>query len=88
MRLVLGGDARQAGDGVAEAAFSYAAGHPGTQTARRYGRSVSWRRSYDQAITDQDVCTGPADDERGHAGNRSRLTATIARHDAGREAGR
>lgn len=81
--LVPGGDARQAGETVAEAAFTYAAGHPDTETARRYGRSVSWRcGSCDQVIFDRGLCNGPADDERGHAGNCPRLAATVGDWDA------
>lgn len=77
--LVPGGDAQQAGETVAEAAFTYAAGHPGTETARRYGRSVVWHcGSCDHTITDQGLSNGPADDERGHADNCARHAATIA----------
>jgi hypothetical protein len=83
MRLVPDGDAQQAGDNVAEAAFTYAAGHPDAEHARRYGRSVAWHcGSCDRAISDHGLCNGPADDERGHAGNCSRLAATIAKDQA------
>jgi hypothetical protein len=76
-------DARQAGDTAAEAAFTYAAGHPGTEHARRYGRSVAWHcGSCDHAISDHGLCNGPADDERGHASNCTRLAATIAKDKA------
>jgi hypothetical protein len=85
--LVQGGDAQQAGESVAEAAFTYAAGHPDTETARRYGRSVSWRcGSCDEVIIDLGLCNGPADDERGHTRNCPRLAATIAAWDAEWEA--
>lgn len=81
--LVPGGDAQQAGDTVAEAAFSYAAGHPDTEHARRYGRSIGWHcHSCDRSISDHGLCNGPADDERGHAGNCARLAATIATRNA------
>lgn len=85
--LVPAGDAQQAGETVADAAFTYAAGHPDTDTARRYGRSVTWQcGSCDQVIIDHGLCNGPADDERGHAGNCPRLAATIAAWDAEWEA--
>lgn len=72
--LVPGGDAQQAGETAAETAFTYAAGHPDTETARRYGRSVTWTcGSCDQVIIDHGLCNGPAEDERGHAGNCPRL---------------
>jgi hypothetical protein len=48
------GDADQTGMTVAEAAYTYAAGSPHTDTAVRYGRSFVWRcRSCDQAISDR-----------------------------------
>jgi hypothetical protein len=85
--LVPGGDAQQAGDTIAEAAYTYAAGHPGTQTARQHGRSYTWTcRSCDQAISDRGLISGPADDEHGHARNCPRLAAAIARWDAQWEA--
>ena len=66
--LVPGGDVQQAGETVADAAFTYAAGHPDTETARRYGRSVTWTcGSCDELISDCGLISGPADDERGHA---------------------
>jgi hypothetical protein len=88
MRLVLGGDAQQAGDTVAEAAYAYAAGSPDTETARRYGQSFTWAcRSCDQYISDRGLISGPADDEHGHAEGCARLAAAIARWDADWEAG-
>jgi len=95
MDLTPGGEPDLAGETVAEAAFSYAAGHPDTDTARRYGRSVSWTcGSCEGLIIDHGMCNGPADDERGHAGSCLRLAAAVAERDAeweafdaGREAG-
>jgi hypothetical protein len=85
--LVPGGDAQQAGETIAEAAYTYAAGHPGTETARRYGRSFDWTcRSCDKTISDHGLISGPADDEHGHAKNCLRLAAAIARWDAQWEA--
>jgi hypothetical protein len=85
--LAPGADADQAGLTVAEAAYSYAAGSPHTDTAIRYGRSFVWRcRSCDQAISDRGLIAGPADDELGHAGNCARLGAAVAEWDAGWEA--
>jgi hypothetical protein len=39
--LIPGGEADLAGDTIAEAAYSYAAGRPDTESAWRYGRSFS-----------------------------------------------
>ncbi len=94
--LVPGGDAQQEGETVAEAAFTYAAGHPGTDHARRYGRYVGWTcGTCDSAITDYGLSNGPADDEQGHTRDCGRhATAIAAWHadwdeiEAGWEAGR
>ncbi len=81
--LTPGGEAGLAGGTTAEAAYSYAAGSPDTETARRYGRSFSWRcGSCEGLISDHGLCDGPADDERGHADDCARLAATIAAWDA------
>jgi hypothetical protein len=80
-------DADQAGLSVAEAAYTYAAGSPYTDTAMRYGRSFVWRcRSCDQAISDRGLIAGPADDEVGHGEDCPRLAAAVAEWDAGWEA--
>ena len=80
-------DADQAGLCVAEAAYTYAAGNPYTDTAVRYGRSFVWRcRSCDQAISDRGLIAGPADDEPGHTDDCPQLAAAIAEWDAGWEA--
>ena len=80
-------DADQTGLSVAEAAYTYAAGNPYTDTAVRYGRSFTWRcRSCDQAISDRGLIAGPADDELGHTDDCPRLAAAIAEWDAGWEA--
>jgi hypothetical protein len=82
-------DADQAGLTVAEAAYTYAAGNPNTDTALRYGRSFIWRcRSCDQAISDRGLIAGPADNELGHADDCGRLAAAVAEWDAGWEAER
>jgi len=81
-----GADADQAGLTVAEAAYTYAAGNPCTDTAIRYGRSFVWRcPSCDQAISDRGLIAGPADDEPGHADGCPRLAAAIAEWDVGWE---
>jgi hypothetical protein len=81
--LTPGGEAGPAGGTIAEAAYSYAAGSPDTETARRYGRSFTWTcGSCESLISDHGLCNGPADDERGHADNCARLAATIAAQDA------
>jgi hypothetical protein len=88
MHLVPGGDAQQAGDTIADAACTYAAGHPGTQTAIRYGRSFTWTcRACDRHISDRGLISGPAGDERGHQENCPRHAATITAWNAEWEAG-
>jgi hypothetical protein len=85
--LTPGGDADQAGLTVAEAAYTYAAGNPCTDTAIRYGRSFVWRcLACDQAISDRGLIAGPADNEPGHADNCGRLAAAVAEWDASWEA--
>ena len=79
-------DADQAGLTVAEAAYTYAAGSPHTDTAVRYGRSFPWRcLACDQAISDRGLIAGPADNEPGHATDCRRLAAAIAEWDVGWE---
>ena len=79
-------DADQTGLSVAEAAYTYAAGSPYTDTAVRYGRSFLWRcRSCDQAISDRGLIAGPADDELGHTKDCPRLAAAVAEWNAGWE---
>jgi hypothetical protein len=81
--LVPGGEADLAGDTIAEAAYSYAAGSPDTETARRHGRWFSWTcGSCEGLISDHGQCNGPADDERGHADGCARLAATVTAWDA------
>lgn len=88
LELVPGADPDQQGMTVAEAAYSYAAGRPDTDTALRYGRSFVWTcQSCEQAIGDRGLCSGPAEDEHGHADNCPRLSATVADWDAQWEAG-
>jgi len=85
--LAPGAGAGQTGLTVAEAAYTYAAGHPQTGTAVRYGRPFLWRcASCDQAISDRGLIAGPADNEPGHAGNCARQAAAIADWDASWEA--
>jgi hypothetical protein len=82
-----GADADQAGLTVGEAAYTYAAGSPYTDTAARYGRSFVWRcLACDQAISDRGLIGGPADDEVGHTGDCSRLAAAVTEWDAGLDA--
>ena len=71
-------DVQVAGETVAEAAYTYAAGHPGTESARRYGRSFAWNcGSCHQAISDRGLIAGPADGELGHDSRCARLAATL-----------
>jgi hypothetical protein len=80
-------DADQTGQSVAEAAYTYAAGSPYTDTAVRYGRSFAWRcRSCDQAISDHGPIAGPADDEPGHTDDCPRLAVAVAEWNAEWEA--
>jgi len=81
-------DADQAGQTVGEAAYTYAAGRPDTETATRYGRSFAWTcPSCDRVISDHGLYNGPAEDERGHTDRCLRLAATVARSEAEWEAG-
>jgi hypothetical protein len=85
--LAPGADADQAGLTVGEAAYTYAAGSPCTDTAVRYGWSFVWRcRSCDQAISDRGLIARPADNEIGHTGDCGRLAAAVAEWDASWEA--
>src|SRR5215471_15737188 len=82
-------DADQTGMTVAEAAYTYAAGSPYTDTAARYGRSFTWTcPSCDRAVSDRGQIAGPADDEQGHAGGCSRLAEAIAAWNAELDADR
>ena len=82
-------DADQTGMTVAEAAYTYAAGSPYTDTAARYGRSFLWTcRSCDQAVSDRGLIAGPVDDEQGHADGCSRLAEAIAAWNAELDADR
>lgn len=81
--LAPGADADQVGQTIGEAAYTYAAGRPDTETARHYGRSFAWScTSCDHVVSDQGLCNGPAEDERGHGEGCSRLAATVAAADA------
>ena len=87
LEVIPNADADQVGLTVAQAAYTYAAGSPHTDTAVRYGRSFLWRcRSCDQAISDRGLIAGPADDELGHDEDCLRLAAAIAGWDADWEA--
>jgi len=86
--LAPGADADQAGQTVGEAAYTYAAGRPDTETAMRYGRSFAWTcLSCDRVISNHGLCNGPTDDERGHTDRCPRLAAAVARSEAEWEAG-
>lgn len=80
--LLAGGD-DGAGDTIAEAAFSYAAGAAGTDYDRSYGRSFAWRcRGCGGLVSDRGPFGGPVDDEPGHADNCERHAADVAAWDA------
>jgi hypothetical protein len=86
--LIAGADFSQDGQNIAEAAYTYAAGNPDIDTARRYGRSFGWTcQSCESLISDRGLCNGPAEDEHGHAPGCMRLAATEAAWDAEWEAG-
>jgi hypothetical protein len=85
--LGLAKDTDRTGETTGEAAYTYAAGDPGTETAMRYGRSFPWRcPSCSQAISDRGLINGPADNEPGHDGGCGRLAAAVAEWDASWEA--
>jgi hypothetical protein len=78
-----------AGDGetAAEAAYTYAAGSPDSDYARRYGRSFTWTcPSCDGTIHDRGLLSGPANDEEGHGRDCIRLAEAEAEWDAQWEA--
>jgi hypothetical protein len=84
--VVPGGEPDQAGETIAEAAYTYAAGRPDTHTPWQ-PRSFPWTcRSCEQVISDRGLCNGPADDEHGHAEGCPRLAAAVAAWDAEWEA--
>jgi len=88
LELTPGGDHDQEGATLGEAAYTYAAGSPSTETARRYGRSFAWTcRSFERAIGDCGILSGPADDEDGYAEGCRRLSAAIAAWRVDSEAG-
>jgi len=75
------GESELAGDTVAEAAYSFAAGRP--DTAWRYGRSFAWRcASCDGVISDKGPFNHPVDNEPGHTDDCTRLAAAVAAWDA------
>jgi sugar phosphate isomerase/epimerase len=79
-------EADQTGPTVAEATFTYTAGHPDTE-APWQPRTFLWTcRSCDQPISDRGLIGGPADDELGHAEDCPRLATAIAEWNAGWEA--
>jgi hypothetical protein len=83
-----GADPQQAGDTIAEAAYTYATENPGTTSARRFGRAIIWTCSAcDQVITDHGPFNHPADNEHGHAPACQQLTAAIQAWDTQWEAG-
>lgn len=88
MGLVPGGEPDLAGQTPAEAAYSYAAGSPDSESAWRYGRSFGWRcASCEGLISDRGPFTGPAEAEPGHADGCARLAEAEADWDAQWEAG-
>jgi hypothetical protein len=81
-----GGD--YAGETIAEAAFTYAAGPIDPHHALTYGRTVSWTcTTCGNSISDHGLTSGPADDEHGHDPDCQRLARTINDWNAGWEAG-
>jgi hypothetical protein len=80
--LAVGGD-DGAGETIAEAAFSYAAGPPDSHWNRTYGPSVTWRcPACGGLVSDRGPVSAPCDDEPGHTGGCERLAATIAAWEA------
>jgi hypothetical protein len=70
-------------DTIAEAAYTYAAGRPDSEHARRYGRYVTWRcASCDGLVRDRGPFMGPVDNEPGHTEDCTRLAAESAPWDA------
>jgi hypothetical protein len=87
LNITAGGDAQQADETVAEAAYTYATRNPDAEAARRYGRSFTWEcPCCDRRIADRGPLNGPADDEHGHAQNCARQASAIAAWTTGWEA--
>lgn len=81
--LDLGVSAGHCGISLAEAAYDDAAGEPGSEYARRYGRTFAWTCPACLAtVSDRGPCSGPADDEQGHADGCLRLADTITKWEA------
>ncbi len=73
---------------LAEAAYTYAAGDPDSDAARRYGRSFGWVCwTCQQFIDDRGIQAGPTGGEHGHTENCERFAQTAATRQAEREAG-
>jgi hypothetical protein len=73
----------RAAEGVAEAAFDYAAGDPSSDYARTYGRSFPWTcPACLGVVSDRGPCSGPHDDEPGHKPGCGRLAADVAAWEA------
>jgi hypothetical protein len=80
-------DTERTGETIAEAAYTYAAGDPNSETAVCYGRSFPWRcPSCSQAVSDRGPVAGPADNEPGHDRGCARLADAVAKWDASWEA--
>jgi hypothetical protein len=81
--LDLSASAARRGISLAEAAYDDAAGEPSSEHARRYGRTFAWTCPACRAtVSDRGPCSGPADDEQGHADGCLRLADTIAAWEA------
>jgi hypothetical protein len=81
--LDLGASAAHRGVSLAEAAYDHAAGDPGSEYARCYGRTFAWTCPTCRAtVRDRGPYDGPADDEPGHADGCLRLAETTAAWEA------
>jgi hypothetical protein len=68
---------------VADAAFDFAAGDPGSHYARTYGRTFGWTcPECLGVVSDHGPVSGPHDDEPGHKDGCKRLAATVAAWEA------
>ena len=82
--LGLSASAAHRGVSLAEAAYDDIAGDPDSEYASRYGRTFAWTCPACRAVvSDRGPCSGPAEDEQGHADGCPRLASKIAAWESG-----
>jgi hypothetical protein len=82
--LDLSASAAHRGVSLAEAAYDDMAGDPDSEYASQYGRTFAWTCPTCRAVvSDRGPCSGPAEDEQGHADGCARLASKIAAWESG-----